>query len=128
MFTKYYNVNNVSLALGIALYFTSNYITNNMALNIALKFAGVISFIVSFFYYYKIVTEMKKITNLTNKQLTTAIIAQIIMIVGLCLYSFNDIFRIVFFGSVFARQFAGISAYGPNLKYLCNKLDEHTKR
>lgn len=90
-------------------------------------FAG-ISFIITMFYYYNIISVLEQVTDIKPFQVWVGVLSHIATMVATYFMGNHVIFSILLVGSGIARAVTGIYAIDAQIKSLCKGLDENILR
>ncbi|WP_313527449.1 hypothetical protein [Anaerotignum sp.] len=127
MFRTYYRIHFWTLILGIIAVISSFLFKNNIRelnLQVILTLIGALSFVVAMIFYYKIISILCIVTDITKKQMWSAIFSHAVTLVALCLWRYVLIaVPLAFVGSVIIRRVADITEIDGQMKELCTELD-----
>lgn len=127
MYKKCFKTHAIALILGV-LFFLVQFILeeffNQSKFSFLLRIAIILSFTVTMFCYYKIISTMKKVTDITQKQVFFALLSHALTFVALILWQTVPLaVPMTFIGSIIIRRCAGINEIDGQMEGLCQQLD-----
>lgn len=124
MFSRYYRIHVVSLALGGIVSFLVSLHSFPWNLQIPLRVFSIICLAVTMIFYYKIISVLNKVSNITNTEMWIAIVAHLMTLFAIACVGVQMVAAsAVFLGSVVLRNWAGITEIDAQMKSLCMQLD-----
>lgn len=126
MLKKYYSYHIVLMLLGISS-ITVSYFTDIVLIGIKLehilKISAFISFAVSLWYYYKIISTISKVTDITGAHVHIAMLCHGATLLSLFIIGRSPAFYVLFIGSIAVRSLMGITEIDRQMKSLCKEID-----
>ena len=127
MYIRYYKIHAWLLALGIFLFVGAKIAVKHsfypMYMGKVYIVAAVL-FVLSMVYYYKIMSVLAKVSDITSVSMWISIAAHIATLTSLFFFeNHKEIFFILFFVSVLVRKLMGTIDIDRQMKNLCYELD-----
>ncbi|MGL5259572.1 MAG: hypothetical protein ACRC7V_05630 [Lachnospiraceae bacterium] len=127
MFSKYFKMQFYTLIFGVISIIVSAVIKSALPQSkifLILTISAVLFFIITMIYYYKIISVLSEVTNISKVQIWIAMISHIATLVALCLWNYMMIALPIFFvASVILRKVFGIREIDEQMELLCKELD-----
>lgn len=124
MLTKYYKLQNLFLGVGLVAIILVFF---GLIPMICKVLAG-ICFIITIFCYYKIISTLAQVSDITTAQVWVGTLSHTATIAAIYLFDYRIIFSFLFVGSIISRSIMGIVSLDRQMKSLCAEFDENILR